>query len=596
MGLLPHVSTYSAGAAEQSAVFVGALLGFLTSAALLAHAVACRGLARQLWRALASRLQWSDPAMREDVLKKIRAESLHHACCINLFVTVWCCVNCGMMIVHIASGAPRWMTVWQDAVWIWATFACIICQMALRHTPHHLTVDAVYVCFMVGQTLFVSVGPAEQVPFISAAGFSVLVRGLWSLACMRVPAVTVLTTFHFLSVCAGFARTQAPCAEDGGSQNLQVFVLCEFIGDAGIVLCTLVWRHFCRVRVLHEIQASISQSENEAARNLLNIVCDSTVELDGKLQVMDETPRLASLLQHGSDRSLRGSSMLQYVIKEDQGLFADRICSVSDECMANVFHVRMRDGINNVLTMEVFHVRVNRFLRASSHLIGLREYNDAAENVGQLRLPEAPEEGPKRSRRHGAPKASEAAPPKGSPSPADAEGACPPGHELGGPPSWESSSPTPSPSTSSLCGGDGEVAAWIELCSDCWTICSSTAGFALFWGSGSRNSRISPGARELLQWIKPDQKEDLIGWAQSSYQQLRGVVPFMGAASKGAKHSVHFRPPSLWQVKSRLAYVANITISLPKDERQHQAMIARLAFSDIRVLQQGRAPPTVQAL
>ncbi|CAK0907154.1 unnamed protein product [Prorocentrum cordatum] len=489
MGLLPHVSTYSIGTAGQNAVFISSLLGLVASAAFVFHTVVYRFLARRFWKAITSRLKCSDIAMQEEVTKKFRTEGLHHACCINFFFSMWCCVNLTMMVVNTVLRTPRWMTVWQDVLWVVLTFACISSQLALRRWQHHSTVNVVYVVSSICNTAFVSVGPSGQVAFLAIAACSMFIRGAWGLTGIRPAVVVCLTALHFLCVCTGFARTEALCTEDGGSQNFRTFVITECFADSAIVFGSVVWRHFSMLRIIHEIQASISQSESQASRSLLNIICDATVELDGRLQIMDETPRLASLLQHGCDRSLRGSSMLQFILEEDQQQFTQSIRSSSDECMANVFHTRVRDSISNVIRMEVFHVPVTSYLKADSHLIGVREYADVIKNVGSP----SNTGGLKGCMTEGAQTAGDVAHPW-NPSPTNA-GPC-------GPPScaWSklsSSLPSSRGTPHSLSGMDGEIAVCIDVLSDSWSILSFTPGFELFCGSGSRTGRLFQGAREF---------------------------------------------------------------------------------------------------
>ncbi|CAK0875296.1 unnamed protein product [Prorocentrum cordatum] len=566
MGLLPHIATASFGAAPQAAVLVGALLGLAASAALLLYIFVFRGLIGQLWNAFASRLQLSDPAMKEEILKRLSSERLHHACCMNIFVTGWCCTKIAIVVANILSGAARWQTFWQDALLIFATFACVLSHVAIQQRQRSSTVTAVYVTFMIWQTLFMSSGPAEQLPFVAAAGFSVLIRGLWSLVCMNWPLVGCLTALHFVCVCAGFARTAASCTNDGQVENVdvvKVFVGGELVGDITILVFAPLWRHFSCLRILHEIQASISQSENEAARSLLNIVCDATVELDGNLQIMDETSRLASLLQHGCDRSLKGVSILQFVVEEDHHMFTDRMSSAGDESVANLFHARVRDGISNVLKMEIFHVPVTGCrLRADSHLIGVREFADVTEGVGTLW------DG-KRGPTGQLVRASDA------PDPPNARS------ESAGP--WSStSSESSSGSRSSRC--QGELVACIDVVSPRWEIKHFAPSLGLFLGAVPHRR-----ARELLRWIKPEDRGSLIGWVQDAYQDMRAQRDEGRADVRAARSfpagPVCFRPPAVWHVKAKLAYAASITLALP-DERDDQSSMARLIFSDVWVVQQ----------
>lgn len=261
--------------------------------------------------------------------------------------------------------------------------------------------------------------------------------------------------------------------------------------------------------------------------------------------------------------------MAQFVVEEDRQLFTDRICSASDECMTNVFHTRFRDGISNVLNMEIFHVRVSGYLRADSHMIGVREYADVMEHVGTLSPQGAKGKDGRRASRRARP--------------ADAEHSGPP-RSAGSSPASSSADPMP--------GADGEVAAWIDIASDRWAIRGSTPCFGLFWGGGPRGR-----ASHLLDWVDPGQREPLIVWAQAAFQELLALRS--SAAEHGPARSplpcaqhfegpVHLWPPSLQHIRARIAYAAVIALALP-EEHEHQGTRVRLTFSDIRVVQQSSA-------
>ncbi|CAK0905469.1 unnamed protein product [Prorocentrum cordatum] len=590
MGLFPHVATSSVGAAEQNAVFVSAVLCLAVCAAFVAHTLACKGQILQFWKAFTFGIQLSDPDIREEMSKKLRAEIQDNARRINFFVViVWCCVNLSLMVIHIVAKAPRWMTFWQDVVCISVGFLGVFCQLALRHRQEQATVSAVYVVFMLGQTVFVSAGPAEQVPYIAIASLCMLSRALFSVACMRVPVVLGMTLLHFFCATAGFSRTEASCTAGHSScqqQHMQIFCVVELVGDVAIIVCSVAWRDSCRLRILHEIQASISQRDSSASRSLLNIVCDATVELDERLHIVDETPRLASLLQHGTDRSLRGSSMVHFVVEEDRKLFTDRICSANDECMANVFHTRVRDGISNVLNMEVFHVRASGYLKPDSHLIGVREYADATEHVATLSStgPELAGRGTRaqstraRGRRPSSRRSWEARLPDAEPRGSLQD-------------VWSSSSSSSSSARSLSCV-DGETAAVIDVLSESWEIMSATAGFELFWGNGPRSGR----ACRLLEWVEPGQRELLIFWVQKTCQKLlaEAAVPdparALGGRARSFDDQVCLRPPSLWHIRPKMAYVASVVLDLPEEhEEQQPRTLVRLIFSDIQVVHKSGA-------
>jgi len=131
----------------------------------------------------------------------------------------------------------------------------------------------------------------------------------------------------------------------------------------------------------NELEVTATRGETTAARRLLNTICDAIFELDAGLRIADDALQLASALQHGYDRSLRGMQAENLLVAEDRALFRERATApvLASQSMANVMHVRMRDSLNNILKVELFHVPVAGSLTGASHLIGVREHADYGE-------------------------------------------------------------------------------------------------------------------------------------------------------------------------------------------------------------------------
>jgi hypothetical protein len=573
---IARTATSSLGYQEQTLVFIGNVLGLLISFALISHAMARRGLAAKFWKSLFSKLPPEDARITRLVDEKVDTEVVYYGKCINFLMTITCSVLCARSVFLISFGLTRWMTFGQDVIWIWATLSGVVCQLLLRRFPTTRMVNINYVIFMLGQTAFVSLGPCDRTMFAAVAGFTAYARLLWSLAAMRLPLVVLLIVMHFFCVLAGYASTSSEGAlkDAGPAEHTQVVVMLEFIGDVGIVLAVLVWRRISRERALREIRASASQGENRAARKLLNTVCDATIELDGDLRIVDGAPRLACLLQQGADRSLHGASPLQFVVDEDKESFGEKMAApVDGDSMANVFNVRMRDGISNVLTVEMFHVPIANVLTGAAHLIGIKDFSDADEKPGSLMplplqtpLQKGVRKAWKRSIRAGS-----------SSGQVGEELAQEPGegYDTGA----ESNS---SPAGSSQVP-DGVVAIWFDVLSSEWTLRRAAGCVDVLLGS-PRDRRGTKGPK-LLKWIKPDQREATISWVQQACQRLM-LPPASGSSSSGsglvpepARADLRLRPPLLHNTSVTMLASATLSLSLSSDSQT----LVQMTLADIRL-------------
>lgn len=570
-----RTSTSSLGDPEQKLVFIGNAVGLFVSFALIAHAMARRGLAAKLWKSLFSKQLPDDESITRLVDEKVEAEIVYYGTCINFLMTITCSVLCARSIFLISFGLTRWMTFGQDLMWIWATHICVISQLLLRRFPTTRMVNIAYVIFMLGQTAFVSLGPSDRTMFIAVAGFTAYARLLWSLAAMRLPLVVLLIVIHFVCVLTGYTFTSNEGALDDAdpAEHKQVFVMLEFVGDVGIVLAVLVWRRISRERALREIRASASQGENRAARKLLNTVCDATIELDGELRMVDGAPRLACLLQQGADRSLHGASPLQFVVDEDKESFREKMAApVDGDSMANVFNVRMRDGISNVLTVEMFHVPIANVLTGAAHLIGIKEFSDADEKPGAL-MPLPPQMPLQRGVRKAWKRSMRAGASSGQVGEVFAHESGE-GEDTGSQPNSAGSSV----SVSSIQLPDGDVAIWFDVLSSEWTMHRVAGCTDVLWGN-IRDRRRTKG-QKLLKWIKPDEREAKILWTQQACQKLMHP-PASGSEAqlpRSAQETIlRFRPPLLHNTS--VTMLASATLSLSPDSQT----LVQMTLADIRL-------------
>jgi hypothetical protein len=357
----------------------------------------------------------------------------------------------------------------------------------------------------------------------------------------------------------------------------------------------VAWRRFSDQRALHEIRATISKGENKAARKLLNTVCDATVELNSDLLVAEDAPRFASMLQHGVNRSVKGMPLQHFLVDEDeQHMFSTKICSGFDDdaSMANVFNIRIRDSISNILRVEVFHVPIASSISPISHLIGLREYSDADVQLGALEL-----QPPLRTSRKGSkgmkrrqvvvPVGYQGGPaiPKRQP-----QTIAPGGHN-------DASIHSHSSDEGSVRSGsslslhedvevalDGDISFAFDVLSDQWQIERVSGCHKIIWG----NRPPMAGTRGLLKWIRPQVRESCLAWLQVTFQKMVQECNGDPSSRSHCRHlfeqPVCVRPPLLHSTP--FAFAVSMELSLPADHPPESTMV-QMNFKDIRLINQG---------
>jgi hypothetical protein len=155
----------------------------------------------------------------------------------------------------------------------------------------------------------------------------------------------------------------------------------EFLAFACLIVAFVFDKVSSLADAHREVESTNSKQEASAVIGLLNAMCDAVVQLNDDLTITEHSPPLAGMLLHGSDRSLVGTLFVQLLAAErDKTQFHNNMTKISDGnagCMANVFHVQMRDSMSTAMNVQIFHVRFATGFEGYRHLIGVREHGDA---------------------------------------------------------------------------------------------------------------------------------------------------------------------------------------------------------------------------
>ncbi|CAK0871580.1 unnamed protein product [Prorocentrum cordatum] len=349
-------------------------------------------------------------------------------------------------IVNTASNKSRLRNTPQDGILV-VTFGL----QALASCDHDLGFGYVnqtlfvYVVAMLGCTAIVITTTGGEA-MVAVNAFMLCPRITFSLAYMNSGMVCLSCVFHAVASSLTYsyqmADTQSASTHPQASQIEAISNMSQTVYTSADVMCCLIvilstfaWEMTMALHARNELEVVAKRGETTATRRLLNTFCDALFELDAGLRIADDALQLAVSLQHGASRSLRGMLAESLMVAEDRALFREFVTTpvLASQSMANVLHVRMRDSLNNILRVELFHVPVDSSLTGASHLIGVREHADYGDYSFQ-QLPVWPMEAEARRGRcppgpEAAPRAAAARKPPGGPP----RGHAPPAARLGTP-------------------------------------------------------------------------------------------------------------------------------------------------------------------
>eukprot|EP00928_Gymnodinium_smaydae_P029655 TRINITY_DN22276_c0_g1_i1.p1 TRINITY_DN22276_c0_g1~~TRINITY_DN22276_c0_g1_i1.p1 ORF type:complete len:551 (-),score=46.71 TRINITY_DN22276_c0_g1_i1:278-1930(-) len=135
-------------------------------------------------------------------------------------------------------------------------------------------------------------------------------------------------------------------------------------------------------KVEAEVQACASNNQRCATQTLLDLICDSVIELDADLVITDHFPTLSNLLLRGFGRSMKGMRLQQFMPLEDESSRFEAViggASRSGHSAANLLHVRLRDSNGTLIPVQFFHIAFSTAHTSIHHMVGIREFSDAGQ-------------------------------------------------------------------------------------------------------------------------------------------------------------------------------------------------------------------------
>eukprot|EP00927_Polykrikos_kofoidii_P008812 TRINITY_DN13682_c0_g1_i4.p1 TRINITY_DN13682_c0_g1~~TRINITY_DN13682_c0_g1_i4.p1 ORF type:complete len:638 (-),score=94.47 TRINITY_DN13682_c0_g1_i4:151-2013(-) len=300
---------------------------------------------------------------RREELLRVMLPHLSNACSL-------CCVG---IMYNSSTTTLRWMSLEQDVIFLCIFVVFVIGQRSSCKTRPSCSL------FMINSLMFLFLMMTVcAMPIKSVYSFSSAVlmgpRLLVSATLLRGPPIILWNMIHLIASSVVYMRID-------DAQECAYWSKLPYVDLVTALLVTGVSEGTRRILV-GSIREEIVSRETKHGRNaavaLLNTVCDASVELNEKLLITADAPRLRAMLLHGSVRSLIGVEFAKFIpAAADRETFVkharsrDSLLNQEKE-LADYFHIRIRDSAHNDLEVEIFMVSFQSFDRTKL-LVGIRE-------------------------------------------------------------------------------------------------------------------------------------------------------------------------------------------------------------------------------
>lgn len=149
---------------------------------------------------------------------------------------------------------------------------------------------------------------------------------------------------------------------------------------AVLSLCCITW--LCAQIAMgynadQQMETQELKAESNACASLLATICDAHFFLNKQLNFEQHERTLSSILvqsSHTKDRSF--AQFLATPQDQERFVRTAELAGANHSPLAQVMHVGMRDGLGNVIPVQVFHIALFDLKGEARHLVGVREYGD----------------------------------------------------------------------------------------------------------------------------------------------------------------------------------------------------------------------------
>jgi len=164
------------------------------------------------------------------------------------------------------------------------------------------------------------------------------------------------------------------------SADAFLLISAEILISVTVTLVATVHESTWHNETLSVVEAASSSRSERNAQELLTLLCDVVLSLDGKLRVQKPSPSLATLLLAHCAEDLCDTDFVNLMCTSDRERFLDFIhtCCGHAQCI----HVHLRDICGNRVAVQILHTPSENALGEKCHLIGIREeLNDTQHNA-----------------------------------------------------------------------------------------------------------------------------------------------------------------------------------------------------------------------
>mmetsp|Transcript_166125 Transcript_166125/g.533207 ORF Transcript_166125/g.533207 Transcript_166125/m.533207 type:complete len:556 (-) Transcript_166125:165-1832(-) len=288
------------------------------------------------------------------------------------------------VLLNVAIRYDRYMTPWQDYALLVFTGSTVIISNKPKLTRGRL-LGMWYSFLMLISCFAVATGNANSSQFLFVESFLIPPRFMFSVAYGGTPLCVFWNAMYSVAFLVGYERSQGhtwPSQEGTWSVLLQTIWQREALIFSTVVFAVYITTEFLKNKARREIESKTLSGERSAMGELLNLVCDVVVELDGDLRIAHHAPKFAAFVTLQAHKDVQGMKLQQFMpFQEDSERFETSLRACTDDAgrtLPGALHTTMRDSLSNKVQVEIFYVHFHDPDHSSHYFVGVREFTDLA--------------------------------------------------------------------------------------------------------------------------------------------------------------------------------------------------------------------------
>ena len=192
-----------------------------------------------------------------------------------------------------------------------------------------------------------------------------MLRMVFAVVCGNTALVCILNLMHTIAFILHAALMNVP-----GQGEISLVVV-----PISCVVVSMIVETSTRSQARAQLTMMSSSQSETTVHDLLNVICDAVVFLDGDLKVTSPSQKLDGLLLRRTDPGeLCGTPFTKYVLDSDVIRFQNFIEEETGH--GHSLHVDMRDQGGAGLSVQLFHTAFHDLFGQKHHIVGVREEMD----------------------------------------------------------------------------------------------------------------------------------------------------------------------------------------------------------------------------